>query len=212
MKRIYGILPTIAAIIGLLACSTAYAEVNLPLVCAGTIVNSKCSVTTLNIDYGADGKYVATPSGVWTLWDNLDATDQVRVCPSDLPAPSICTVARVTVLKSEAATAYTGPTFGVTYSWQAPTKMSDETPLDPTTIVGYQINWWTAAAPDNLHRAATGNVTTFSLALPAEQVCATLQTISATANSDPTAQVCIAPRPKTPGAPSNVTVTFGSPG
>jgi hypothetical protein len=202
----------LAAVFAVVASAQVFAEVNLPLVCAGTIASGKCSVTTLNVDYGADGKYVATPSGVWTLWEDLDATDQVRVCPSDLPAPSVCPVARATVLKSEAATAYTGPKFNVTYTWQAPTKMSDESPLDPASIVGYQINWWTATAPDNVHRAATGNVTTYSIALPAEQVCATLQTISSTANSDPTPQVCIAPKPKTPGAPSNVTVTFGSPG
>lgn len=192
------------------------AETNLPLSCKTQ--SNPCPVSDYQYVPGRDGLLMITPENTWRPWEAIPANGAVRVCPQDiLTGTTSCPVGRVTITKAEAATAVVTPvptdptaTFAVKVTWTPPTKNADGSALADTDIAGYGISW--KRDGDTEYRVVNvGRVTEYTLLVPKAQVCVHLHTIAVGNNSMPTTDICIEPKVSMPGAPANVTVTFGEP-
>lgn len=182
---------------------------NLPLSCSGPLAaDGRCPETSYQYVGGKPGLRVATPSGVWELWENLSDTSPVRVCPADITPGTLCAVARVTVPRVQASLASgPAPTHPVRITWVPPTQAVDGTPLPAGEILGYTVSW--RLPPNGVGTPIkVGNVTEYRFAAPPTEICFGVEVEGKSALSDSTPWVCVTPgaRKLTPLPPSEVRV------
>lgn len=168
---------------------------NLPLSCKAALgSDKKCAEANYQYVPGKSGLLIATPSGVWSPWETLSASDDVRVCPRDITPGTACPVNRITVDKSLAAVEIPAPAnVRITYRWDAVTLDDKGALLPPGEIVGYQLTWWMHTTPSQMQTINTGNVTSFTLTAPQGVVCAALVAEGKSAVSDSTSNLCLDP-------------------
>lgn len=178
----------------LLVPASASAVPNLPLSCAGPLGgDGKCPEASYQFIPGRNGLRVATPSGVWMLWEELNDQSSVRVCPSDIPSGTLCPVARVTVPKVQASGDTGAPsTYPVKITWVAPTQAVDGAALPAGEIVGYKLSW--RVPPTSLPtEISLGNVTEYSFRAPGSEICFAIAAEGKSAFSDASPWVCVTP-------------------
>lgn len=185
----------------------ALSTVNLPLSCAAALApDGKCLEVAYQYIPGRPGLRIATPFGVWTLWEELSDTSSVRVCPADIPSGTLCPVARITVLKTQANSE--SPTaHPVRISWLPPTKTVDETALPAGEIIGYSLSW--KVPPTSVAtEIKLGNVTEYLFRAPAAEICFAVAAEGKSAFSDASPWVCVTPGQKkiVPMPPSEVRI------
>jgi hypothetical protein len=188
--------------------SIAHAAVNLPAVCAdeSALAKADCPAAAYAYNYAADQSLVKA-SNLWQRY--LTATGTVLACPSDIAPGSVtCPTARTVIDKALLAQA-PAETFAVTASWPAPQSYTDGTPLGATDLIGYTVSW--RRADSDVWTDVDTVLLSQPLTLPMTKVCIRVIARTAAAQSEPTAEVCTEPRPKTPESPAQVTVTFASP-
>lgn len=142
------------ALVALMALSAnAFATKNLPLTCAKPLTTEKqpcyerdmgcsvpqaasvCAVADYACVPGGNGKYTATPAGVWVLWENIAPTDDIRAWATDL-TPGTCAGGRMTIKKQDATTAATEVIpVALNIRWQLPTTLTTGDPIVPVNPI-----------------------------------------------------------------------------
>lgn len=194
----------------LAAWGTTQAVPNLPLSCNGPLgPDFKCSETSYQYIPGRTGLRVATPSGVWTLWESMTDATLVRVCPQDIQPQSRCTVNRITVPRAQAASDPVATSVALRIRWTAPTRDTAGAVLPAGEVVGYKLSW--KLPPSGLWtdiRLGTVENYVFN-GTRGSQICFTIAAEGKAAFSDASNEVCVVPgvTPIKPAVPSELTVT-----
>lgn len=193
----------------LLASPVAFSVPNLPLSCGAPLgTDLKCPEASYQYVPGRNGLLIATPSGVWTKWENLNDQSLVRVCPTDMAAGSPCPVARVTVPRVQAASEGSAPaTYPVRILWTPPSQAVGNVPLPAGEIVGYSLSW--RVPPTSIPtEIKLGNVTEYLFQAPGSEICFALAAEGKSAFSDASPWVCVTPgqRKLVPLPPSEVRI------
>lgn len=191
----------------------ASAITNLPLSCKAALeADKRCAEANFQYVPGKAGLLIATPEGVWTEWTALQPSTNIRVCPADIAPGTACPGARVTVPKSAAAADLgQAVTWFVRASWTAPTTWDDGTAMPASEIIGYLIRWVDQETGEQYEQPIGAGVTSQQLTVKGNRLCFQMQTRGKESYSLETEKVCITANARKPGAPANVTVTFGSP-
>jgi hypothetical protein len=191
----------------MLLVSQAFAATNLPLSCKAALTGTACAEANYQYVPGKAGLVVATPSSGWRLWEVIAATDDIRACPADITAGTLCAVNRATIKKSAAAVEpVTVPPMTIRVTWIAPTTgLQDEKPvtLQPGDILGYEIAWVPKAGGRGGEFAVPAGQTTYTFTIPAQSVSVSMSVqgkdswgpSSENVPADP-----LAPKPVVPGA------------
>lgn len=207
---------TALTIAALLLGSQAFAATNLPLSCKAALTGTACAEANYQYVPGKAGLIVATPSSGWRLWEVIAATDQIRACPADITAGTLCNVSRVTIKKSAAATAVEPPppvsTMNIRITWVAPTKGVqglELVPLLPGDILGYEIAWVPKAGGRGGEFAVPAGQTTYTFTIPAQSVNVSMSVQGRDTWGDSSPSILVdplAPKPVVPGAVTGFTV------
>jgi hypothetical protein len=189
----------------------ASAATGLPAVCVDQTLEGKadCPGISYRYDYATDQTLVKSGA----LWQKLaSVTGTVLACGSDVvPGTLVCPTPRVLLTKSAlAAPSGVARTFLVTFSWRAPTSDAEGKPLATDAVTGYELHWWRFASASQITTVPVQGLSV-ALTAPAERVCGYIQALAGIARSVASQSVCIEPKSATPGAPAQVTVTFGAP-
>ncbi len=131
-----------------LLCSPAWAAVNLPLTCTGTLTSSgTCS--SANRVFALPGPTTLVAVGA-TYKPFASTAEQVLVCALDIPSPTptagCATASKIYVDKCAVAGANCAGKNTVTLRWTAPAKNADDSAL--TDLAGYKV--YSGTSPDTL--------------------------------------------------------------
>lgn len=212
------IVALIAMVLALLFAKPARADVNLPAICTSGGTHGSTACDAVKYDYPAPTDLVRIATTQYFPWGGMKLTSTVVVCASDVTRGATSCPQTIGKLRSElpAEAPVTG-TFAVTVRWDAPTQWADGTAMPDSEVIGYRVQWFADSGGAASEITLPASARSHALTLPSRRMCIVLHTQGKVEWSDPTESLCIDPKPAQPtmptkpGAPANVTVTFGSP-
>lgn len=155
--------------------------------------------------------------GTWQNFGAVSGETMVAVCPAGalLETEARCRTADGSTWATKFARKDTLPaqaTWRITFRWDAVTQYDDSTSI--TLPVSYVLTWYGTDAtgvPNTPNTDAETIGAPLVVTAPQQRICARLRAKAGGVLSEPSQEVCIAPRERKPGIPANVTVEFGSP-